>query len=48
MKANSVEAKVIKILDEAVRSVKDHPIRSAFVALIVVWIIKNLIEAVRG
>jgi len=47
MKSN-LENKVVKILDDAVSIAKEHPVRSAIAALIVIWIIKNLINAVRG
>lgn len=43
-----IESNLMNMLDQAVKQFKEHPIKSAVIAFIVVWIIKKLIEAVRG
>jgi len=48
MTNKSIESRLVNMLDQAVKNFKEHPIKSAIIALIVVWIIKKLIEVVRG
>ena len=48
MKDKGIESRLTNMLDKAVDTFTDHPIKSAVIALIIVWIIKKLIEAVRG
>jgi len=47
-KVKSLDEKLTQLLDDAVDAAKEHPIRSAIVALIVVFIIKKLIQAVKS
>lgn len=44
----NLETRLMLMLDKAVETFQEHPVKSTIVAFIVVWVIKKLIEAVRG